>query len=307
MKKIISAALVAMLLVAIVATAAFLFIECDSSKHEADGVISHKRVAVLFSSLAEMWCDAGGEVSITVGESIERGFVPEGTPLVDNGAGKNINLELLVSLAPDLVICSADIPAQVEAAEFLNANGIKALTFHVESFEDYVSVMGEMTSITGSVEAYEKFVTKQTSKIDSLLNSSDSKIPEGKTFLFVRAGSSASSTKAKLGKDHFACAMLEQFGCENIASSAPILLDGLSMEAILTSDPDYIFFSLMGDAEAATNNVASLLESNVWKSLSAVREDRVVILPKELFHFKPCGRWSDAYDYIYGILSEDSP
>ncbi len=64
-----------------------------------------EKVAVLFSSLADVWQTAGGEVAITVGESVERGFVPEGTPLVDGGAGKTINQELLLSYEPDFVIC----------------------------------------------------------------------------------------------------------------------------------------------------------------------------------------------------------
>jgi len=33
------------------------------------------RVAVLFSSFADMWLISGGEIAITVGESVERGFV----------------------------------------------------------------------------------------------------------------------------------------------------------------------------------------------------------------------------------------
>ena len=46
-----------------------------------------ERVAVLFSSFADIWLTAGGRVDITVGESVERGLVPDGTPLVDDGAG----------------------------------------------------------------------------------------------------------------------------------------------------------------------------------------------------------------------------
>ena len=68
-----------------------------------------ENVAVLFSSFAEMWTLAGGEVAVTVGETIERGFAPADAALVDEGAGKSINLELLISLKPDFVICSADI------------------------------------------------------------------------------------------------------------------------------------------------------------------------------------------------------
>jgi ABC-type Fe3+-hydroxamate transport system substrate-binding protein len=108
-----------------------------------------KRVAVLFSSLAEMWQDAGGEVAITVGESVSRGIVGAGVPLVDGGAGKTVNVELLLSLAPDLVILSEDIPAQRDAAKILRRAGIAVLACHVETLSDYLSLFGVMTELTG--------------------------------------------------------------------------------------------------------------------------------------------------------------
>ena len=78
-----------------------------------------KKVAVLFSSYAEMWNLIGGETSITVYESVERGIVPQGTLIVDGGAGKQIDVELLVSYKPDFVIASLDVLKQVETVEFL--------------------------------------------------------------------------------------------------------------------------------------------------------------------------------------------
>ena len=53
------------------------------------------RVAVLFSSFAQVWELAGGKVDITVGESVERGFASQDAVLVDGGAGKTINSEAL--------------------------------------------------------------------------------------------------------------------------------------------------------------------------------------------------------------------
>ena len=276
---------------------------CSSEKEGIPTAELPEKTAVLFSSLAEIWLDAGGEIAVTVGETVERGLMPEGTPLVDEGAGKSINLELLISLEPDLVIASADIPAQAEAARILEDAGIPTLLFRIESFGDYLTALEAMSSITGNTEAYEKGLALQA-EIDSVL--ADTAFMTGKRILFIRAGSTASSTKAKLAEDHFACAMLEEMGCFNIASEAPVLLDGLSMEAVLLADPDYIFFSLMGNEETAAANVRSLLSGETWGRLTAVREGRVTILPKELFHYKPCSRWPEAYRYLADVLAEDN-
>lgn len=262
-----------------------------------------ENVAVLFSSLAEIWLDAGGEIAITVGETVERGLAPEGTQLVDEGAGKTVNLELLISLQPDLVICSADIPAQVEAEALLRTAGIPTLLCRVESFSDYLAALDAMTQITGCREAYEAGAALQ-SEIDAVLKQSQAFAE--KEILFVRAGSTAASTKAKLPEDHFACAMLEEFGCRNIAEAAPVLLDGLSMETILLADPDHIFFSLMGNPDTALAHVQTILEGEAWGQLTAVREGNVTILPRELFHFKPCGRWAEAYAFLADVMTEDT-
>lgn len=276
---------------------------CSSEKEGIPTEEKPEKTAVLFSSLAEIWLDAGGEIAVTVGETVERGFMPEGTPLVDEGAGKSINLELLISLEPDLVIASADIPAQAEAARILEDAGIPTLLFRIESFGDYLTALEAMSSITGNTEAYEKGLALQA-EIDSVL--ADTAFMTGKRILFIRAGSTASSTKAKLAEDHFACAMLEEMGCFNIASEAPVLLDGLSMEAVLLADPDYIFFSLMGNEETAAANIRSLLSGETWGQLTAVREGRATILPKGLFHYKPCSRWPEAYRYLADVLAEDN-
>lgn len=281
-----------------------LFLTSCGSGHTASAgqTDTPETVAVLFSSLAEIWLDAGGEIDITVGETVERGFAPDGTVLVDEGAGKTVNLELLISLCPDLVIVSADIPAQAEAVPILEKAGIDTLVCRVESFGDYLTTLEEMTKITGNTAALETGKAMQK-EIDGILADT---VKDAPRILFMRAGSTSSSTKAKLPEDHFACAMLEELGCDNIASDAPVLLDGLSMEEILLEDPDYIFFSLMGKEESALAHVHSLLTGETWGQLTAVREGRAVILPKDLFHFKPCGRWAEAYRYLAGILNGET-
>ena len=58
----------------------------------------------------------------------------------------------------------------------------------------------------------------------------------------------------------------------NIADSDSGLLDNLSLEAIVTADPDYIFVTTQGtDTDAALENVQeTLIDSPVWSSLTAV-------------------------------------
>lgn len=262
-----------------------------------------KRTAVLFSSLAEIWLEAGGSVDITVGETVERGIVSKGVPLVDDGAGKTVNTELLFSLKPDLVIASADIPAQRAAAEALQKAGIPTLLWRVESFDDYLSALEEACRLTGNTKALAEAKQKKNAVDRRIASACEQNTA---TMLFVRAGSTDASTKAKRAEDHFACAMLEELGWENVADKAPLLMDGLSSEAVLREDPDYLFFSLMGNEAAARAHVEEMLSRQPWCSLRAVKEGRAYLLPKELFHYKPNARWQEAYEYLAGLLPEEN-
>ena len=172
-----------------------------------------ERVAVLFSSFAELWQLAGGTVAVTVGESVERGFVPEGTPLVDDGAGKKIDLERLLIEEPDFVICSGDIAAQAETAETLMELDIPAAQFVVESFSDFLDVLKICTTITGDEAAFERYGTQQEEAIDTILAENSF---EGVDILFIRAGSSARSVKAKTSEDHFAAEMLKELDRKSV-------------------------------------------------------------------------------------------
>lgn len=260
------------------------------------------KVAVLFSSYAEIWNLSGGKVSVTVGESVERGFVPEGTVLVDGGAGKTIDVELLLAAQPDLVIGSADIDAQVEACRLLQQAGIPAALFRVDTFADYLSVLEICTQITGNKEAYETYGVKVRERIDKILAAAQAQEGQPKDILFIRAGSQYSATKAKRAPDNFVCIMLDELGARNVADRAEVLLDGLSLEEILLQDPDHIFLTTMGSEQAAVSYIGELFTQEGWKELTAVKAESYTFLQKDLFHFKPNARWAEAYELLAKLL-----
>lgn len=259
-----------------------------------------QKVAVLFSSFADIWLAAGGEIAITVGETVERKITNDQIILVDGGAGKHIDTELLISSDPDFVICSADIEAQLEAAQICNNAGIPAVALRVESFSDYMHLMSIFTNITERPDRYEEFALNVDRDIRNQLQNFQEK---NASVLFIRAGSGARSTKAKTAREHFACQMLDELGTVNIASKAPILLDGLSFEEILMQDPDFIFVTTMGDEAAAKSYMESVFSDRQWQELSAVKNNKVFYLPKELFQYKPNMRWAEAYAYLIDILN----
>ena len=262
-----------------------------------------QKTAILFSSLAECWIEAGGEIYATVGESVERGFAQKDSALVDSGAGKTIDNEKLLSLEPDFVICSADVASHKDTASILRKAGISVAMMRMDTFEDYLTILKVLTKITAQNENYEQYGESAKEEIEKII--SESRRTDNPKILFVRSGSSASSAKAKKAEDNFAAKILEDLGCVNIADKEKALLDNLSAEVILKENPQYIFVSVMGDYDNGKAYMDSLLKEKEYANLDAVKEGRVYFLPKELFQYKPCSRWAESYKYIATILNNE--
>ena len=269
----------------------------DSAGFEVTLAARPTRVAVLFSSFADLWLSAGGEVAMTVGESIERGSGSSSVPVRAEGAGKSPNAEVIIAARPDLVILSADLADHVSCAALLRAVGIPVALFHVECFADYLDVLKICTDLNGRPDLFESVGLTQKAEIDALIAA---KPWAGKRILFARAASSA--VKAKGSDDHFAAAMLTQLGAVNIADEAPLIADGLNAEVILVEDPDYLVFSTMGNEQAARDNLTQLLAGEPWSTLGAVEAGAYCILPRELFHYKPNAAWAEAYAYLAQLI-----
>lgn len=109
--------------------------------------------------------------------------------------------------------------------------------------------------------------------------------------MFFRA--SASSIKAKGSYGNVGGEILAELGCINIADEDDSLLDDLSMEAVITANPDFIFVTTQGkDVEAIQQNITNTLLSNpAWNQLSAVKNGNFYVLEKELYNLKPNARW----------------
>lgn len=193
-----------------------------------------QRVAVLFSSLAQIWQLAGGEIAISVGDSVSRGFAGEETILVNETAGLKLDFEALVAANPDFVIVSADLSAQKEAAELMESLQIPVAQFHDECFEDYLTILNIMTDITGKKEIYQQYGLQLQKDIQQLLQEVQQTDYPEVNYLFIRAGSGYSSTKAKTAKDHFACVMLDELKGKNIVDRNKALTESISIEYLLT-------------------------------------------------------------------------
>lgn len=256
-------------------------------------------VAAIGGSNAETWLLAGGKLdALTEDAYSERGIQPE-NGVESLGSVKTPDVERMILMGVDFVILNARITEHVALRQTLENAGMTTAYFSVETFEDYLRMLKVCTDITGREDCYQENGLAVREEIDRALEKARGK--EGPTVLFIRAYSTGARAK---NSDTMTGAMLKDLGCRNIADDDNGLLENLSLEAIIQEDPDFIFVTTQGaSTEAAEKTLAESLQSNpAWGELSAVKNGRYILLPKNLFHYKPNNRWGESYAMLAQIL-----
>ncbi|MBQ2859823.1 MAG: ABC transporter substrate-binding protein, partial [Peptococcaceae bacterium] len=263
-----------------------------------------QRVVSLMGSFSEIWILAGGADTL-VGTSYDtvdnRDLgLPEDIAIV--GTYQNPNIEEILALNPDLVLLSSETTrtdSHVALKDALNGADIPAAYFSVTHFEDYLNMLKICTDITGNQDAYQTNGIAVEERIAQII--ADSKTETSPSVLLMitySGGIRAQSSDTMTGK------MLSELGCKNILDDYPSMLQDFSVEKIIETDPDYIFVIPMGNDDAlAQKNLKENVESNpAWNSLTAVKNDRYILLPKDKFLYKPNAVWDESYAYLAALL-----
>ena len=267
-----------------------------------------QRVVSLMGSFSEIWILAGGADTL-VGTSYDtvdnRDLgLPEDIAIV--GTYQNPNIEEILALNPDLVLLSSETTrtdSHVALKDALNGADIPAAYFSVTHFEDYLNMLKICTDITGNQDAYQTNGIAVEERIAQII--ADSKTETSPSVLLMitySGGIRAQSSDTMTGK------MLSELGCKNILDDYPSMLQDFSVEKIIETDPDYIFVIPMGNDDAlAQKNLKENVESNpAWNSLTAVKNDRYILLPKDKFLYKPNAVWDESYAYLAALLNEQA-
>lgn len=259
-----------------------------------------QRVVVLQNSLMEIWDWAGGTVVGRVEESTDK--------IVENAMSAEVvgtvgtpSLEKILSLQPDLVIVAGSYTAQRDIIPSLEQNKIQTINLDNDLLEDYYKTVRLFTAITGREDLYDNHVNDIQKKVDGIVL----KAPKDKNYkaviMFATAkGITVRDSNTMVGE------MLKDLNVVNISDSANSDADTkiFSMEKIIQEDPDFIFVQTMGsDLEKINERLKSdALENPAWSSLTAVKEDRYIVLPKDLYLYKPNHRYPEAYEVLAKMI-----
>ena len=266
-----------------------------------------QRVAPLLGSFAQVWMLAGGTVHATAEDAWDdlRLELPESA--INLGHTKKLSLERLLEAEPDFIMASLNTRQQVEWKDTLEATGIPVAYFAISNFDDYLRLLSICTDITGRKELYEQNGTEVQKQIEAVVQQSKVRLEKQEPPIVLSMVASATNVYVKNSQGNVLGEMLHKLGCVNVADSDSFLLENLSLEHILQADPDYIFIVQRGDdEEGMRQHVRQILSENpAWGQLSAVQNDRVYFMEKNLYNLKPNHRWGEAYEKLEKILQED--
>ncbi|TJX13526.1 ABC transporter substrate-binding protein [Tissierella creatinini] len=272
----------------------------DGSGEEVSIHKNPKRVVVLFSSFLDIWTKNGGEL-IGMVEDTSGSPIP-GTEGVETvGRTGAISLEKIISLEPDLVILSSNTSSQMEMVPSLKQNNIPVIAFDYKFKEDYYKMVKLFTAINEREDLYEENVLAIEKEIQEIVEKTSEEKPK-KVFLMF---ASSKSLEAR-GSNSTVGEIFADLNAVNITdeSGVPFEDQSFSMEKLIEEDPEYIFVITMGsDMEKVQDKIKADAESNpAWASLSAVKNNKYIFLPKELFTYKANERYAEAYEYVAKIL-----
>lgn len=132
------------------------------------------KVAVLDSSLAQLWKLAGGSLDITVKETISQEHTTNtDVTLIDQDHKNYVDYELLIAKHPDLVILNSDNEEHIKVASILRMYDIPVLAFHIDSFLEYLSTLSKFTEILDTPENYEEYGSKLLDQVEAILDKTE--------------------------------------------------------------------------------------------------------------------------------------
>lgn len=264
-----------------------------------------QRVAPLLGSFAQVWMLAGGTVHATAEDAWEDLKLDLPDDAVNLGHTKRLSLELLLESEPDFILASTNTRQQMEWLETLEASGIPVAYFDISDFDDYLHLLSICTDITGKKELYQQNGVAVQQQIEAILEQSRTRLETREAPTVLSMVASASNVSVKNSEGNVLGEMLHNLGCINIADSDSSLLENLSIEHILQSDPDYIFIVQRGDdTEGTQRHIRQMMSENpAWSQLSAVQNKQIYFMEKNLYNLKPNHRWAEAYEGLEEILS----
>ena len=274
-----------------------------------------KKVAVLYSSYAALWMECGGTVSVGVGGkttvefyneqvgrdiTLDEGFIK----VADSGSGSTWNVEAILATAPDVIICATAMKGYSTISSPAAQVGIPVIAISYNGVKDYLKWSKVFSALNEREDLFESVAVHVAKNIAEIID----KIPDDRKVkvlsLVPTKALSAATPHSNIGD------MLTDLKAVNVVGTIdPHLKNAIieiNIEQIYKLNPELIFFEVLRNEKYVKKYLEDGLDTNpVWNEVQAVKDNKIYLLPKYLFSYRPNRKYLDAYKMMAEWLYPD--
>lgn len=208
------------------------------------------------------------------------------------------NFEQIVSLKPDVLVANNGFQKNVPTVEGQGTQVIISSTNSVQDIQKNIELYG---TVMKKEDKAKEIIQKMNDQMKKYEKKSDVKA----LLVYGAPGTYLAALPTSLSGD-----ILEKTGGKNIASDFPETKEypqyaQLSVERIIEANPDVIYLITHGDPKSVKKAFeGEMMKNEAWKNLEAVKQNRVVILPPDLFGSNPGTKVTEAMDFMYKSIQD---
>ena len=277
------------------ATGAISITDVNGTVHNFDA--APESIAALSPGDMDILIELGANV--TGRPTISYDMPEEVKAIQEIGNPHDPSIEQIVSVGPDVLVAPVSFK---QFASTVEGTGTKVIYSEANSIED----IQESIDMYGTLFENEEAAKALNDEINATVEEATNNATGVKTLLIYGApGTYLTALDSSLSGD-----ILNKAGGYNVANNFPESekypnYANLSVEKIVESEPDVVMILTHSDPEAVIAGFKKQMEtSSGWKNLKAVKEDRIYVLPADLFGNNPGTRITEALDYMVEKLDE---
>lgn len=258
-----------------------------------------KNIVALGNGEVDIIYALGGEV---VGRPTGEALLKEAEDALEVGSTHRVDLEKITSLQPDVVLGNHPMNGNdVQSIESIGSEMILTSANSAEDIKKQITLFGAMLEKENKAQEIIGNIEDKITKIQSELQAEKTRV----LLVYGAPGTNMAALPNSLSGN-----LLELAGGENIASDYPSLdmypqYAQLNTERIIEANPQMIFLMSHGNPEEVKDGfIKEMSKTAGWNELDAVKNERFVILPPNLFGTNPGTKVVDAIDYLYELLQD---
>lgn len=219
-------------------------------------------------------------------------YPPEAKNMEKVGGFAKPNIEKIVSLAPDLVLATQIHTKGV--VDDLEKRGLKVVVIQpakLEQIPENLLLLGQLTGRLGQAEKVAGALRQRIQTVTTKVANA----PKVRVFFEL------SPDLISVGRDSFLDDMIEKAGGESVSRDTQGAWPKLNPEVIVAKDPQVIILADHG-SDSGGVTAEMVRERPGWAMVSAVKDNRIVLLPNQDITNRPGPRAVDGLEFLAQTL-----